>query len=182
MNNGVTTMENALRMVSDNIETYYKAGAPNGSWCISTCLNAASQFETMRAELQQLRHSQPTNEPLTLKPDDLKKAYAEVKEQCDYIRSVAEKRPLSKSAQVVKSFDLALYALRDLISRDNPQPLTLEELRGMDGEPKKRACLIDKYSGEYHDFGHCSECETINLDDGNTNYCCGCGVAFSTDK
>lgn len=35
----------------------------------------------------------------------------------------------------VQAVDATISALRDRIARQNPQPLTLEELCGMDGEP-----------------------------------------------
>lgn len=66
---------------------------------------------------------------------EIEKAYLEVKEQCDFIRSTAERAPFSKSAAVLKSFDLALAALREKQEREKNAPLTLEDLRGMDGEP-----------------------------------------------
>ena len=34
-----------------------------------------------------------------------------------------------------KHFDVALQALQEKAERDNPQPLTIEQLRQMDGEP-----------------------------------------------
>jgi hypothetical protein len=85
MDNGVMLTENALRQVARSIELYYES-APNKDWLVSTCRNAAEQFESMRAELSKLRREQPVRgNPVSEQPDN--------------------------------------------------KPLTLDELRGMDGEP-----------------------------------------------
>lgn len=65
MDNGVMLTENALREAARSIELFYD-NAPNKDWLVSTCRNAAEQFETMRAEVQQLRRAQPSEKPLTL--------------------------------------------------------------------------------------------------------------------
>jgi hypothetical protein len=55
MTDAVMLTENALRSVASNIEIYYKKKAPNGSWCIATCQNAAEQFASMREKLERLQ-------------------------------------------------------------------------------------------------------------------------------
>lgn len=44
--------------------------------------------------------------------------------------------------------ELALAALREKLARDNPKPLTLEELRQMDGEP---VWIVADHYGTYAD-------------------------------
>ena len=60
MTDAVMLTENALRSVASDIEIYYKKKAPNGSWCIATCQNAAEQFASMREKLERLQSENST--------------------------------------------------------------------------------------------------------------------------
>ena len=60
MTDTVMLTENALRSVASDIEIYYKKKAPNGSWCIATCQNAAEQFASMREKLERLQSENAT--------------------------------------------------------------------------------------------------------------------------
>lgn len=40
--------------------------------------------------------------------------------------------------------------------------------------------LVDKYSGEYNDFGHCSVCGALNLD--GSKLCCQCGARMDGEE
>lgn len=54
-----------------------------------------------------------------------------------YLDDLAEKNHnLDVSWDMREAVRMGRDALRDRIARQNPQPLTLEELRGMDGEPQ----------------------------------------------
>lgn len=45
----------------------------------------------------------------------------------------------------VQAVDSAISALHDRIARQNPQPLTLDELREMDGEPQPVYLVSERY-------------------------------------
>lgn len=96
--------------------------------------------------------------------------------------SVAKKTGSPKMVDVVKQIyeanELAITALREKAERDNPAPLTIEELRQMDGEPvyvsdlqrpkESEYCIIhanDKYGhGDENRSAQISGCECFWYD------------------
>lgn len=48
--------------------------------------------------------------------------------------------------QYIDAYDIAIFAMRHLMEREENEPLTLEELRKMDGEPVWIVSLTDDYT------------------------------------
>lgn len=56
---------------------------------------------------------------------------------------------------VVEALEMAITALREKAERENPQPLTLEELRGMIGKP---VYVVGCGGGGWEIFEGCDDC------------------------